>query len=179
MLQKVNVTIEGISPLLMHRYPLEPVEALDKKAPAEQAEIAAYRNPESGKLYVQGYAVQRALVSGGTFSKGRGRASLQKQVAASILVTPEEIPLEPQEYIIDARPVVIPSTRGRIVRYRPRFEQWELRFNIEYENDLITEPQLKQIVIDTGTRVGLLDFRPEKKGMFGRFQISSWDADTE
>jgi len=32
-------------------------------------------------------------------------------------------------------------------------------------------------VDDTGQRVGLLDFRPEKKGPFGRFVVTRWDND--
>jgi hypothetical protein len=172
----VNVTIQGKTPLIMHRFPLEPIEALEKKPKKEQAEVAAYRDAE-GRLYVPGLNIQRSFVSSATYSKGKGRASMQKPVAAGVLVTSEYATLEPQEYVIDARAVVVPATRGRVVRYRPRFDKWQVSFTMEYDDALMTEAQLRRVVDDAGERVGLLDFRPEKKGMFGRFFVTKWEAE--
>ena len=78
------------------------------------------------------------------------------------------------EYSIDARPVVVPATKGRIIRYRPRFDAWKLAFELFYDPQLLSKAELRQIVDDSGSRVGLLDFRPEKKGPFGRFSVTSW-----
>lgn len=174
MTSHVSVTMTGSSPLLMHRYPLEPVEAIEKKTPAEQAEIAAYRDPDTGNLYIPGVAVQRALVGAATYSKGKGRASLQKPVAACVLVSPERIDLGTKDYQIDSRAVVMPATRGRIVRHRPRLDSWEITFEIECDETLLTEKQLRKIVDDAGSRVGFLDFRPEKKGPYGRSVVTNW-----
>jgi len=171
--KKVAVKIKGISAILMHRFPMEPVEALEKKPPLEQAELAAYRDPD-GKLYVPGLAMQRALVQGATFSKGKGRASLQKVVCACVIVDPEYCTLTPQEYKLDSRPVVIPATKGRVLRHRPRVDEWAISFTAEYDDTLLTEEQLRRVFDDTGSRVGLLDFRPEKKGPFGRFMVTEW-----
>lgn len=172
---EVQTTITGISPLLMHAYPLVPIEALEKKSPKEQAELAAYRDP-AGELYVPGVNIQRALIAAATFSKGKGRASLQKPVAACTLVTPERVLLDAQEYSIDVRPVVIPSTKGRVLRYRPRLDEWALTFAIEFDPELVSVVQLRRVVDDAGRRVGLLDFRPERKGPFGRFEVTRWDT---
>lgn len=177
MEKSVAVTIDGISPLLMHAYPLVPVEALEKRPAEEQAELAAYRDPDTGELYLPGIAVQRALVSGAAYSKGKGRASLQKVAAACIFVHPERIGLGTKRYEIDARPVVVPATRGRVIRYRPRLDKWRASFEISYDPTLLTEVQLRRIVDDTGSRVGLLDFRPERKGPFGRFHVVEWRND--
>ncbi len=171
---KISVGIRGVSPLLMHAFPLIPIEKIEKKSREEQAEHAAYRDPETKKLYVPGIAIQRMLVAAATYSKGRGRASLQKEVAASVIVSPERVSLQQEKYAVDSRPVVVPATKGRIMRHRPRLDVWDLTFGIEYDPDLITEQQLRHIVDDGGSRVGLLDFRPEKKGSFGRFMVISW-----
>lgn len=90
------------------------------------------------------------------------------------MVTPERIPLDLDSYEIDSRPVVIAATKGRILRHRPRFEKWDLTFVIEWDLELLSEKEIRQIVDDAGKRVGLLDFRPEKKGPFGRFVVTSW-----
>lgn len=172
---EAKVTIRGTSPLLMNRFPLEPVEHMDKKSKEEQAEIAAYRIPETQELFIPGVAVQRALISAATYSKGRGRASLQKTAAACLLVDPECIPIGTKKYDIDSRAVVIPATKGRIIRHRPRVNEWKATFKLEWDEDLLTEQQVKTVVEDMGKRVGLLEFRPERKGPFGRSEISKWE----
>jgi hypothetical protein len=45
--KKIQCTIKGISPLLMHAYPMQPIEAIEKKSPEEQAEYSAYRDPNT------------------------------------------------------------------------------------------------------------------------------------
>lgn len=173
-IKTAEVKIKGLTALLMHRFPLEPIEAIAKKSIEEQAEIAAYRDP-NGSLYIPGISVQRALVGGATYSKGKGRSSLQKPVAACVMVTPEYLDLGTKEFKIDSRRVVIQATKSAIVRHRPRIEPgWQVSFNLEWDPTLLTETEMRQVVDDTGSRVGLLDFRPERKGPFGRFMVTEW-----
>lgn len=174
--RKIDVTIKGISPLLMNRFPLEPITAMAKMSPAEQAEIAAYRDAATGELFIPAVAFQRCLIAGAAYSKGKGRASLQKPVSACVLVTPEKSLLGTKTFGLDSRPVVIAATKGRIVRHRPRLDDWFAIFTVEYDSDLLKESELREVVDNSGSRVGLLDFRPERKGMYGRFMVTSWDA---
>jgi len=176
MNNKIQVTIKGDSALLMHAFPLVPIDAIEKRSPQEQAELASYRDAVTGELYIPGVAIQRALVGAATYSKGKGRASLQKIAAACLLVDPERISLGIKKFEIDSRPVVVPATRGRVMRHRPRLENWTVSFNLEYDNNLLTEKQVRTIVNDAGSKVGLLDFRPEKKGPFGRFSVINWNS---
>jgi len=179
MIERVRVKITGLSPLLMHAYPLVPVEALEKKTPEEQAELAAYRDtspgPTQGQLYLPAAAMQRALVAGAAYSKGKGRASLQKPAAACLLIDLPYLWLRQSAYEIDVRPVVIPATKGRVLRYRPRLDRWATEFSLTFDDTLLSAKQVRQIVDDTGKNVGVLDFRPEKKGPFGRFIVDTWD----
>ncbi len=169
----VEVTIEGLSALLQHAFRPTP-PGFEKMSPTDQAELCAYRIPETDELYVPGINIQRCLVNAATFSKGKGRASLQKIVAACVFVTPEYCGLGTTEYTVDSRSVVNPVTKGRIMRNRPRLDSWKTTFTLQYDPTLLTAAQLRQVVDDAGSRVGLGDFRPEKKGMFGRFQVTHW-----
>ncbi len=119
--------------------------------------------------------MQRALVRSATFSKGKGRATLQKIVAACVMVGPERASLGVEDYVIDKRAVVIPATQGRVVRYRPRLDVWKTTFSVGYDPDLLTDVQLRRVVDDAGSRVGLLDYRPERNGPFGRFFVTRWE----
>ena len=170
----VSVAISGISPLLMHRFPAEPIEALEKKTPHEQASLCLYEF--EGKPFIPGENLQRALVSAAAYSKGKGRASLVKVAAAALFVNEQRLLVRPNEWTVDARPVVVPATRGRVLRYRPRFEEWGVEFTLSYDATLLTALAVRQVVDNCGQRVGLLDFRPECKGSFGRFAVTRWET---
>lgn len=174
----VETRIKGTSALLMNRFPLVPVDGFDKLRPDEQVKHSAYLDDE-GYLYIPGINIQRCLIAAAVYSKGKGRSSLQKPVAACVLVEPEYCHLQSNgnkvsSYSIDSRAVVNPFTKGRIVRHRPRIDEWEVAFSIEYDPLLLKEEELRHVLDDAGLRVGLLDFRPEKKGPFGRFMVTEW-----
>jgi hypothetical protein len=84
-------------------------------------------------------------------------------------VTPEYLDLGIKEYVIDSCAVVV--NKGRIVRHRPRIDHWKCKFELEYDDVLLTANQVRKIVDDAGERCGLLDYRPSKKGPFGRFCV--------
>lgn len=178
MLINFKITIEGISPLLMHRFPEEPIPGFEKKSKEEQAEFATYRldnkDPKSN-LCIPGVVIFSALINGASYSKGKGRASLMKPAAACLSINPMKLDLGTVDYAIDARAVVMPSTRGRIMRYRPMLENWSVSFTLGADDVLISDKQLRTIVDDTGSRVGLLDFSPRSKGPFGRFIVTHWE----
>ena len=174
-MREATVTIEGTSALLMKKYAEVPVEGFEKKTPQEQAEISSYRIPGSKELYIPGVAIQRACVGAATYSKGKGRSSLQKVAAACLMVTPEFVGLGTDKYEVDSRPVVMPATKGRIMRHRPRLDKWIAKFGIEWDETLMSEEQVKKIVEDMGKRVGLLEFRPACKGPYGRSKIIKWE----
>ena len=176
MQKSVKLTIEGLPPgLLLHRFPMEPVEALEKKPPAEQAEIAAYREPETGDLYFPGINVLRAFVNGASYVKGKGRGSLVKVAAGCLSVEPERLSFGVETYVVDSRPVVMPATKGRVLRHRPRLDSWKLSLTLGYSDTLISAKQLRELVDATGSQVGIGDFRPATKGPFGRFVVVSWE----
>jgi hypothetical protein len=179
MVTSKSIALKSITPILMHRFPLEPIEGFEKKTKEEQAEISAYRVPTSdgslGELYIPAVAVLRCFVNGATFCKGKGRASLQKQAAACMMVTPEYLLLGTKTYTIDSRPIVNPTTKGRIIRHRPRLDEWAISFTLEWDDVLLSEKQARDIVEAAISRVGFLDFRPERKGPFGRSMITRWE----
>ena len=173
-MKSLEVTIKGLSPLLMHRFPLEGAEGHAKLTPEAQAEIAAYRDPETKGLFVPAVNIQRCLVKGAGFIKGKGRATLAKTAAACVFVTPDRVDLGAKHFQIDSRAVVIAATKGRVVRHRPRLDQWQLTFTLEWDELLMSEKEVRAAVDAAGARVGLLDFRPEKGGPFGRFIVIEW-----
>ena len=64
--------------------------------------------------------------------------------------------------------------RARIMRSRPVFKKWQLEFELEIDEMEVPNDVVKEILEYSGKRVGIGDFRPEKGGSFGRFEVSKW-----
>jgi hypothetical protein len=181
-------TIEGTTPMLQNRFD-ETAEMADansrkvhirKEDPREVAERAAHRNAD-GHLFFPGAAIARLLREAGSAHKQRGsRKSLRYIIPAAILVQEEKIILrdsfgEPiTDFEVDSRSVVIPSTKGRIMRHRPRLNSWACEFTLEIDDDTIDPVLAHQLLVEGGSKIGLGDFRPEKGGPFGRFHVVAW-----
>ncbi len=185
-MKKVKVVLNGLTPLLMHNVESMMSESEDiakagskKYDPVEEARKGAYMTQIKGKtvLCVPNRCVYGMILRSASYFKVKGR-NVQSTIAGAIDVTPENIPLTLDgkfitNYIIDKRSVVI--QKARIIRCRPRIDKWELEFELVYNEDYIADDKLlKKIITDGGIKVGLLNFRPEKKGTFGKFEIKSW-----
>jgi hypothetical protein len=56
------------------------------------------------------------------------------------------------------------------MRWRPRFDKWELKFTISIVDPSVWNgTDIRNILEDAGKFVGLLDFRP----LFGLFKVQS------
>ena len=183
---KIKVRIKGISPLLMNRFTEENeiktssgvsrVSRSDKGTPREQAEKRAYKD-EKGFLYVPGQNIYAAIISAGRFHKaGKNKITTTKSslVPAGIFIEEIICPLGTKDFEVDSRSVVIPATGGRIMCHRPRLDEWELPFTLEVDPEMFDEKTVRLLVDDAGSKCGICDFRPERKGIFGRFTVVAW-----
>ena len=57
---------------------------------------------------------------------------------------------------------------------RPRFDAWALELSLLAALDSIPESTMRQLVDIAGSRIGLCDFRPQRRGIFGTFRVDSW-----
>jgi len=79
-----------------------------------------------------------------------------------------------KDFEVDSRPVVIPSTKGRIMRHRPRFDQWSASFTIRINEMILPVDFVQRLLTEGGEQIGIGDFRPEKGGPFGTFNVVEW-----
>ena len=187
-MQRIDVTIEGTTPLLCNRFTDAAQMAAtngnrlaavgEKGSPQEQAESRLYIGHD-GKPMIPQPNLFRCLIDAGQFFKnGKSKITTQKtsMIPACVEVEGLEIPLEHREpWTVDTRAVRIPSTGGRILCHRPGFNDWRLTFALSVDTDLLSLKLMREIVDAAGKRVGLGDFRPACKGPFGKFVVVSWN----
>lgn len=169
----IEVEIIGLTPLLMHNpesmlQESKPKLTTEKYDAKDEAEKNAYKLP-SGELYIPSRALFKAIINGASFKKA-GKYSAKGVLSGNIRIEPYKILLGTKKYEIDLQTVVIQN--ARIVRSRPRLDKWRAKFNIIYNEQFIGNPEIiKSCLIDAGSRIGILEYRPQKGGNFGTFKI--------
>ncbi|WP_431861374.1 hypothetical protein [Azospirillum sp.] len=191
---KIIVQITGIAPLLMNRF-TEANEVQvsggttvsfkgDKGTPRQQAEPKRYAD-DQGRLYIPGPNIFAAIIAAGTFHKaGKSKLTTMKTslIPAGVMVDDvvclltdaAENPLT--EWEVDSRSVVIPSTGGRIMAHRPRVDAWCATFSLDVDTTMFSPNLIRAVVDDAGKKIGLGDYRPARKGPFGRFVVTKWEV---
>jgi hypothetical protein len=187
---KIHVTIEGITPLLMNRFTDEAEIATtsghaaalrggSKGTPREQAERTAYRDVQSGDLYLPGPNLFAAIVDAGKFHKlGKNKVTTQRSslVPAGLLVDELMIPLGTKDFEVDSRRVRIPATGGCVMRHRARLDTWQASFTLDVDATVFSTGFVRELLDDAGKKIGLGDYRPATRGPFGRFVVTRWEV---
>jgi hypothetical protein len=179
-MKKVEVEIEGLTPLLMNRYNIDAQLAKDKGRrisqtydPDEEAEKAAYWSSTGKKVLVcPSEIIYSCILNASSFHK-IGKRSAKTILAGSIRIEPAEISFGTSEYTVDTRAVVI--QRSRVPKSRARLNEWKLKFNIIYNENQIPDPQpIRTVLEEAGQRIGIMDYRPQKSGSFGTFKVTKF-----
>ena len=144
----------------------------DYGTPKSQAEKATYH--EDGEVYVPSSWLISSIRNAAGLFKSPGKRSSLKNTAGSALVCPEEkifIHQTLKDIEVDSRGAVI--QRARIVRHRPKFSEWELEFSLMIDEDLLDTKTVEAIIIEAGRSQGIGDYRLNKGGPFGSFEVVS------
>jgi len=178
-MKKYKVELNGISPLL-HNKPEQygfDEQWVEKKASTdwEKEALKKLYVDMDGTIYQPATHIEMALIEAGKKIKvkGQGKATYSKLFGSMVTVPELEIPHKIQDYEIFKTLVVIPATKGRVMRYRPMFKNWNIEFEIEIEDEISPEV-VKEAFEIAGRYVGIGDWRPQKKGKFGKFQVTSF-----
>jgi hypothetical protein len=190
-MKSFKVRIEGTTPLLMNNFHDEAAQSAtsgtrmssigDKGTPKEQAEMKLYTGND-GKPMIPLPNLFRCIIDAGKFHKaGKSKVTTIKSsiIPACVEVNTDDgvtVAIESNEpWQVDTRPVRIPSTGGRILAHRPKFDDWSLEFDVSVDTEMMSAKMLRAIIDDAGKRIGLGDFRPDCKGVFGKFVVTRWE----
>ncbi len=66
--------------------------------------------------------------------------------------------------------------RSRHPRTRAKFDEWGVTFIVEADDEQVDQSQLESWLDIAGRRIGIGDWRPEKSGVYGRFEMESIEA---
>ena len=192
-MRNLKVTWKGISPLIMHSCqcvnPLHPIAKELKKYTSKRTktdedlmkisdlewEAGGYWRDGLG-LDMRAEDVEATIINGAKANK-KGK-DFQKYVNVTDLYIPfyygenltkEEL-ISNYEYR-DTRPMTV--QRSKIMRTRPRFDQWNITFNLMYDEEHIDIDTILNAMEYAGSYVGLCDSRPK----YGKFVATVEELD--
>lgn len=184
---EIKITLGGVSPLICNRFTEAAQQAVsqssgstfrgDKGTPREQAKPKVYTGIK-GRPVLPAVNLLASFVEAGRFIKsGRSKLSTTRSslVPAGLSIKEPEMQISPSKWEVDSRPVVIPSTNGRIMCHRPRFDEWKIGCTLVVDDTLFSERIIRELVDIAGKRIGVGDFRPSRRGPFGRFEVIKWN----
>lgn len=174
---KVRVKVEGSTALLMNRFQDRSIEGKSKaKGEAREMNITdKLWLTKENKPYIPSVYFYRALIDAGKRLQVRGqkKATYSKIIGAVLQISPDAIEIKGKwvEYRTSA---VNPMTKGRMMVSRPKFETWSCEFELFIHGDEIAPETMNTLLVDAGQRTGIGDWRPEKKGQFGKFIVTEF-----
>ncbi|MFI5405078.1 MAG: hypothetical protein ACHQ1D_01050 [Nitrososphaerales archaeon] len=180
-MEKIKVTIQGITPLLFNRFRDIAIEGKSKKRTGAMAdsdiEDKLYLD-ENGKPQLPAVYLRNAMIEGAKQFKivGKGKSTYSKLVGSSVDVFPEMINLDAGKYEVFRISGINPTTRGRVMISRPRYNKWKASFEIILNDKGVPIEVVNEILEHSGRYVGVGDWRPALKGTHGKFQIIKWEV---
>jgi hypothetical protein len=164
------------------------LDAIRTKRPANRARDISAHDEAAGKLYkspegelgIPALNLFASLIEAGRKVKnGKSQISTATSTTLPSFLEIEEFFLPftaSSDWVPDMRRGVSNSgtTKVAVAIVRPRFDIWELKATAVIDDDVIDESIIREVFRVAGTGVGLCDFRPAKKGPFGRFKVTDW-----
>ena len=169
-----EIKIEGVAPILFHRWNVEQVAEKaaaakgSKAKKSDNVESYLYRN-DKNEICIPGEYLRMAIIGAAKFKQDprSPRKSAMDLVKAGIMSLTDLASTGAKDYYEDRRRVQV--QRNGITRVRPALrEGWTASFVIQVNTpEYISPAFLNGLIADAGRLIGIADFRPS----FGRFQV--------
>jgi hypothetical protein len=183
--------LKGKTPLLMNN----PKETLGESEgdtatkgrvkrppPEEDAKKRRYLLPDD-TFYIPAAAVRKCLLRasvGYTAKSETGRrAAVQAILSGALILSDPAFPLLDEndnpipgdKYEVEIQRVTIQRAKASLWRGRPKIWPWKVLAWFLFDPRRVDLELVERIANDAGMYPGLLDFRPEKSGWFGTFEV--------
>lgn len=181
--QRVTFRIKGLSPLIHHKWSEKSKEMMRYKHAGKKTKSREVRDPkqegidathytEDGKYGIFAGAVKRSIINAAHKDIGIEKTLVRKSLFVVCDDRNNVIPMDCDEPVIQ-EDVVRVGQGSTDLRYRPYFYKWAADITCEIDAEMLRVDDLLTLVDRAGFGVGLHEFRPEKSGDFGRFQIDN------
>lgn len=148
--------------------------AKEARDPVAEYKSSLYQMPGSKKYGIPVGGVKNCAVSACRFIDGvpmtiaKGAFHVLDSTGTGL------IPIDGDAPVMDERICRIGpfGKKTAITRFRGRFDKWSIKFKVQYNARVLSPAQLLNLYENAGFSIGLCEFRPEKSGSLGMFQVA-------
>lgn len=179
-IQRIAVNIKGVTPLIYHKWDEKAIKMIEDKQQKKATKGREARNPEQeyensfyydvdGNIAFPARNIKQAIVGSARFLPDvkmtilRGAIFVKGDVDGMIPVTYKEKRMRTD--------MVTVGMGSADVRYRGELTDWAMEFLIEFDADLMSASQVVNLLQRAGFSQGLGEWRPEKNGDNGTFEV--------
>jgi len=177
----LKFTITGTSPLIQHRWSEKAKREMRDKHAGKKTKTRTARNPEQefqDACYLDDddnygiplMAFKNALITAAHKDIGIEKTLVRKAI---FLHTSDSNLIQEIDCIdpVMREDMVRVGAGSADMRYRPEFRKWSANIAIEFDSVLLNVKDIVNLVNRAGFGVGIGEWRPEKNGEYGRFEI--------
>lgn len=174
---KTVVHIKALSPYIAHQFSEKAKEMMRAKhqkrarsereirQPKVEYEAAKYKDA-NGDDAIPSLAFKCAIVDAASFIQGVTKV----QIRGAVFIEGEFVKLQYTDELM-REDVVRVGMGSADLRYRPEYRQWYAALPIQFDSDIISAEQLYNLVQRAGFAIGVGEWRPQKNGQYGRFEV--------
>lgn len=178
--------IKGLTPLITNRFSERAIDGIEGKQSGEAKLKKEPRHPEEefraacyltamGTYGFPAAGVKRAMVTAGQRFAGEKATELYGIFNIPVEMLEIETEANTGPHMRRDRVVLAGIGRTTDIRYRPEFYPWSMRIPLQYNQGFISPDQLINLLRIAGFSVGLGEWRVDKKGSFGQFEIEGFE----
>ncbi len=182
--ETLRVPIVGTAPLIVHRFSekakRQMLDAMQgrktpkvAKDPEADYESSFYRTDEGGYGFPV-IAFKAATVGGARFyGKSISMTALRQFLFMDSPFSKEAgqklAPITGEPHMRED--VVRVGMGGSDLRYRPQFDEWSTTLDVTYVSNMLTRESVLSLIEAGGMGIGVGEWRPEKRGDFGTYEV--------
>lgn len=185
--QLLVVDVIGTSPLLMHRFSEKAKRMMadkqQKKSPsakkakdqAQECRDATYFMDDGQTPALPALSFKLAAVNACRYAGLKMTDAVGAFFVNGTYVEREGQEMVPLSYgeMVEREDVVRLAGKTADLRYRPEFRNWSVRLEATVFPNALSVEEFLTLLALAGEHVGVGDWRPQRRGTFGRFRIAS------
>ena len=181
---------KGVTPLIVNNpdYKLIPTSSKKKMSPKQQMETALYYIDKDKKVYgFKANAFKLAMVNAAPYIDDRKMS--KNKATGCVKVNAKRLPKSAfmdliqihtkQGPVLGSDWTTNPTTGGQIQTHRPYFMDWYVDLPLKWIAESLTKKQVMQYLQQAGACVGVGDWRHQKSGDKGEFEIEALGDERE
>jgi len=179
--EKITLRIKSLSPLIQHKWSEKAIAMIRDKHAGKKTKTREARKPDqefkeatyftdSGDYGLPAMSIKASMVTAAHKDIGIEKTLLKKSLFLHCSDSNMILKLDTDDPVMREDCVRVGAGSADL-RYRPEFKTWGCQVSFTFDAEMLQIEDIINLVNRAGFGCGVGEWRPEKGGEFGRFQV--------